>query len=209
MLLINVSAVYADCTTQSGNFYSFGSRSLPSGTTANGVRGSIEMTQGQVCTSGVSHSVTLKPSSASGEWVQIGWRYYSGYSTPKAYCEANSPYGIQEFSVTFATHAYRIQYDSFDQYFDCYIDSSGVWSYSATSLGWTQGSYLNGQGEAHQNHVQIGRTAPSKLLFSDLQYRNASTGSWPLLDLVLAAPPAPYGNDEPSPGTLRVWTNAH
>lgn len=73
-----------------------------------------------------------------------------------------------------------------------------------------RGPQLIVQGEAHKQHGQIGKVAPAKLLFSDLQYRSSATGSWPLLNVSEYVVDTPYGWDEPAGGQMRVWTaNAH
>jgi hypothetical protein len=62
--------VLASCTGRLGNFYASGGQSLPSGVYADGMSGKIEWTAGQMCSQGVSHSVTLLP--GNGYWLQAG-----------------------------------------------------------------------------------------------------------------------------------------
>jgi hypothetical protein len=126
------------------------------------------------------------------------------------YCEwAGQQYKLVEFGLTHVTHAYKQIYDSFDGGWDCYLDSAGKFFWTLGQSGFSQGTYVVAQGENHQAHVQIGRMAPGKLLFSDMQYRKSSDGSWPAMNITPGVSSGPYGADEPAVGQLRVWTNAH
>jgi hypothetical protein len=158
-----------------------------------------------MCTSGVSHSVTLLNGS---QWVQVGWRYYHWYANPMMYCEVTDPYDIVEFSLTERPMPSSSS-DPADKFWDCYLDNAFKFGKSSVVLGFSSGTSVNGQGEAHQSHVQIGKVAPAKLLFSDLQWRRKSDGGWPAMNIVENNSPVPYGNDEPAVGQMRVWTNAH
>lgn len=143
-------------------------------------------------------------------WVQIGWRKHESWSDPQFYFEYQAVGGspIQLYApLSHASHAYKLQYDAFDSVWDAYLD--GVGKFSKGSLGFTSGTYLTAQGEVNSTHTQIGRNAPNKLLFSDMQYQNAA-GQWPAFNV--DAPlivESPYGADEPAIGQLRNWTNGH
>lgn len=202
------SFVAAHCPGTSAHDYAYGNQSP--GVNMNGVRGSIEWTQGNVCTSGVSHSVSVCSTGACGHWAQAGWRYYNGYADPRMYCEwAGGQYKIVEFGLTHVTHNYMQQYVSAAGRWDCALDSVVKFSWSLINAGFYQGTYLVAQGENHQAHVQIGKMAPSKLTFSSLNYRNASGTSWSTMNITPHVSGGPYGADEPAVGKLRVWTNAH
>jgi hypothetical protein len=113
-------------------------------------------------------------------------------------------------SVTPATHSYKFSYDSVDGYWDCSHDSSSHYSYSGSFYGFTSSSdEIEAGGETWAEHGQIGRMWGQSFLLSDMQYRKASNGQWPAVDLVLTPPNWPYGNSEPAFGQLRVWTYAH
>lgn len=209
-LLISASpaVVAAHCPGTSAHDYAYGNQSP--GINVNGVRGSIDWTQGNVCSSGVSHSVTVCSTGSCPDWAQAGWRYYSGYAEPRMYCEwAGGTYKIVEFSISHSTHNYRQHYSSANQRWDCYLNSIVKYSWSLINAGFYQGNYVVAQGENHQAHVQIGRMAPGKLLFASMQHRNASTGGWSTMNITPRVSSGPYGADEPAAGQLRVWTNAH
>ena len=204
-----VQPVQAHCPGTAAHDYAAGGQGLGAGV-ANGVRVRIDWTQGNVCTSGVSHSITVCSTGACGDWAQVGWRYYNGYAEPKMYCEwAGGQYKIVEFAITHVTHEYRMQFDTQDKYWDCYLDTTFKYSYYWTSAGMTSGSYLVSQGENHQAHVQIGRMAPAKLLFDAMKYKKTSDGTWVGMNVAPGVSSGPYGADEPAVGDMRVWTNAH
>lgn len=81
-------------------------------------------------------------------------------------------------------------------------------THTASELGWTQGWWLQSTGEAFAAHAQIGANAPLKLGFTEMRYRN-SAGLWNPLNITVNDAPSPYGVDEPGPGEMRNWTNAH
>lgn len=200
-------AVFAHCPGTSAHDYAQGTSSLT--IQANGVRADIDWTQGNVCSSGVSHWVNVCRTGACDHWAQVGWRYYSGYAEPRMYCEwAGGQYKIVEFSITHATHAYKMDFDTLDNTWDCYRDGTFKYTYSEANAGFDSGTYLIAAGEAHQKHVQIGRMAPAKLLFADMQYQRESDGQWPTMNINVQATVDPYGIDEPAV-QMRVWTNAH
>jgi len=204
----------AHCPGGNVNHYAAGLRTLSE--LANGIAGDIQWTQGNVCSSGVSHSVGVCKVNASGEcakWAQVGWRYYDGYAEPKGYCEwAGAQYKLVEFTISHATHRYKQLTDTVDKFWECYSDGNLKFSWSFGNAGFSTGTELSAQGEAHSPHVQIGKVAPAALLFSDMQYRRASNWTWPAFDVAqtfIVPANAPYGASEPVFGQLHVWTNAH
>jgi hypothetical protein len=110
------------------------------------------------------------------------------------------------FSLSAATHEYRVNYDPVNGDWDCYRDGLRVIS-SAGNLGFTSGTALFVQGETNSTHSQIGRNSPSRLLFANLAYKIGS--GWSGMNVTLISPDSPYGSDEPTPGQFRNWTNAH
>lgn len=195
------------------HIYAKAGRSLASAT-SEGIRGNIQMTAGNVCESGVSHSVTVCNNGSCSGWVQVGWRYYSNFSSPKAYCERKGTagsYQLTEYAVANATHHYKWESNVIDEknnrQWKCYIGGILRITISASTYGFGKGSWMPVQGEAHSAHVQIGMMAPNKLSFSSLNYKNGT--SWPALGPTSPAAPAPYGADVPNSSTVRVWTNPH
>lgn len=174
--------VLAHCTTISGNFYAYANES--GFAQSDGVMGNIDWTQGNICTSGVSHSVTLcKASNDCGHWVQVGWRYSLGYAEPMMYCEFSYPGHAPkqvEFAITHATHHYKMQVTTqgFIELWTCYKDGGQKYVWPVGSAGFSSGTYVDAQGEAHQDHVQIGLMAPNRLSFFNLQRRTAADSSW-------------------------------
>jgi hypothetical protein len=136
-------------------------------------------------------------------------------SQVEGYCETQHPtssttYQFITFPISSATHAYMFTYDSFDGFWDCFVDGAPKHAFTSGSVGFTSSSlFIEVGGETKADHGQIGRMSGATLLFSDMQYRRASDGQWPALNVTLSAPPTPYGNSEPNFGQLRVWTNAH
>lgn len=202
------TAVQAHCPGGAlGHWYAFGHQTP--GVTMNGIAATIEWTQGNICSSGVSHSVSVA-NAAGTAWAQVGWRYWTWMSEPMMYCEwQGGQYKIQDFSITHASHRYKVVYDTVDKYWDCSIDNVVKYSYSGANANFSGGSLAVAQGEAHQPHVQIGRNAPAKLAFTDMQYRKQSDGSWPAFNVTLDPADVPCGEDKPVVGQIRVWTNPH
>lgn len=180
----------------------------------NGIRGTIEMVEGNVCGSGVSHSITVCSSGSCTGWVQVGWRYYGSYSEPKAYCERRGTggvYALTEYVVSTITNNYRYESNIVDEkgnrVWSCYVGNVARAQTSASVLGFGTGSWMPVQGEAHSAHVQIGRMAPNVLFFSNLNRRSGAT--WSALNPVRQAPDVPYGVGVVNTTTVRVWTNPH
>jgi hypothetical protein len=178
---------------------------------ANGARADIQWTDPNVCSDDSSHSISLNKGSG---WIQIGWIKFAGGSV-KGYCEYQHPTSydradIDFFTVSQATHAYKVEYDTYDSIWDCILDGAGKTSFLPADVGFSSTSgNVGAQGETHAEHGQIGKNYPAKLLFSDMQYRRVSDGGWPAINLVPQPVTAPYGVDEPTFGQLRVWTEAH
>lgn len=204
---IPVAPVLAHCPGNAAHDYAAGGQSVSQ---SNGVRGTIGWVQGNVCTSGVSHSVTICRPGSCGHWAQVGWRYYDGYPEPRMYCEwAGSQYKLIEFGISHAAHEYRQQFDTQDDYWDCYLDSTAKYAYTWQNAGFSYGTWFVAQGENHQAHVQIGRMAPNKLLFDAMKRRRTSDNTWVVANVNPGVSGGPYGADEPAAGDMRVWTNAH
>jgi hypothetical protein len=180
------------------------------GVSINGVAADIQWVQGNVCTNGGSHSISVV--TATGRWVQAGFRYYFGYAEPKGYCElSGTTYKLIEFSISHTTHRYKFTYNTVgvEHFWVCYSDNVSKWSYDVADAGFSSGNRGQAQGEAHQTHVQIGKAAPARLLFSDMLYRRAIDSQWPALDIVIQPFFDPYDAAEPAVGQMQVWTNPH
>lgn len=146
--------------------------------------------------------------------MQVGWRYYSGYSEPRGYCETKGTggfYNLTEYSISHTTHTYRYSRVTSDsnEVWHCRIDGVLKRSTLAVTLGFDYGNWLVAQGEAHASHVQIGRMYPATLVFSNLKYVHQTNGGTYVMGPTLNSPPSPYGVDKPSSSSIRVWTNAH
>jgi len=180
----------------------------------NGVRAQIGWVQGNICTSGVYHFVVLCAmpgcTNAPVLWMQVGMMYFNWQAEPRSYCEfSGATYMFLDFNISHGPHDYKFQYDTFDDYWDCYVDSSFKASQSRTAAGFDSGRYVGVQGEAIQAHVQIGEMAPSKLSYSAVKRRKESDGVWVFTNLSRVAPLFPYGSDLPFAYEMRAWTNAH
>jgi hypothetical protein len=134
------------------------------------VRTTIEwMNSSNVCSSGASYSVSIVNGSG---WVQVGWRYYSGYANPEGYCEVNplpggsGTYRLREYTVPHSEQLYSFRRNTTDQ-FECSFAGAGKESPSTAYLGFSNGTWVPVQAEAHANHVQLGRIAPSWLEFTN------------------------------------------
>lgn len=183
----------------------------PSGGT-NAVKAVIPWTDPNICSSSVSHSIDI---SRNAGWVQAGWWKITGFPV-RAYCEVQSPitpypegYAIQSYAISAASHSYGWTYDSVDKYWDCFVDNVGKMSKPSSFVDFTSGTTIDVQGEPKAKHVQVGKMAPGALLFSGMQYRQATTGSWLTVNVTIHTPIPPYGIAEPSAGKMQVWTNAH
>ena len=201
----------AHCPGGGAHEYALGSRT---GITSYGVSGYIHVTQGNVCSSGVSHSVTVcSTTGCTVGWAQTGWRYYSGYAQPKGYCEfkgTGGSYSMIEHAITQLPHTYRFDRSTASPGYNwnCKIDGVTKSTQHSSVLGFSTGPKVTVQGEAHDTHVQIGLMAPSKLVLSGLAYLNSS-GTAIAMSPTLATPNAPYGIDLPTTSQVRMWTNGH
>lgn len=199
----------AHCPGGGGTTYASGGKGS---ITAYGITSSIGWTQGNVCSSGVSHSVTVCNTGSCGGWVQSGWRYYNGYAEPKGYCEfraVNGTYSLTEYTISHAAHTYRFDIipAPAGANWACKIDGAVKTSKFTIEMGFGNGTWTVAQGEAHATHVQIGTMAPSKLSFTGLNYIN-SAGSLIAMNPSVSTS-SPYGIDKPSTTQIRMWTNAH
>lgn len=213
-VMVNIrptGTVLADCPGAGASEYAYGGRN---GITAYGVSGYIHWTQGNVCSSGVSHSVSVCNNGCASGWVQVGWRYYSSYSEPEGYCEFKSAdgafYWIQNYPISHVAHTYRVDRAAAAPGFNwvCKIDGGVGGQFHQSTLGFATGNRVVAQGEAHDPHVQIGMNSPSKLVFSSLGYLSSS-GVLFAMNPTLGAVNAPYGRDKPTTSQIRVWTDAH
>ena len=178
---------------------------------ANGIRADIQWTDPNVCSDASGHWINLQKGVG---YLQVGWWKVAGNSV-KGFCEIQHPtaserHAFEFFSVSPATHGYKFTYDVNDGFWDCSHDTSSHYSYSGSYYGFTSSNdFIEAGGETLAEHGQIGRMWGQNILLSDMQYRKASDGQWPAVNLVLIPPNWPYGNTEPAFGQIRVWTYAH
>lgn len=215
-LSVTPGSVDGHCPGTAAHDYASGGLSLGYGY-SDMIVADIDWTFPDVCNSGVSHSVSVTRNGDANGWVQVGWRYYAWYTSPKAYCEVNpGPYGgsgsysIFEYAITPGNHVYKFGFADDPGGWRCRVDGDVKVTYLLSYMGWDRGSWMPVQGENHAKHVQIGRTYPDKLAFSEMRYRAASSGNVGVLDLGgVNSPVFPFAVSEPNPGMMKVWTVDH
>lgn len=144
--------------------------------------------------------------------MQVGWIKRWGYTEPWMYCEF-APAGpgrfIEEFAISPVSHNYLADVEGAgsDAAWLCVLDGVSKYGVTTSWMGFSNGNWMVAQGETDSLFSQIGKIAPSKLLFFNLKYLFA--GTWLQLDLNSFASPVDshYGRAEPNPGQLQVWTN--
>lgn len=207
--------VSAHCPGTPGHEYALGWRTSSTG--ADAIRTDIEWTIPTVCSSRVSHSVTVADIGQSGQidgFVQVGWRYLYEWQVPHAYCEfrtssdgAGDEYLLVDYVIPAEKLEYKWSYNA--GRWNCRVDGDEKMSRSGGWMGFTRGPWMPIQGEAHQAHVEIGETDPERLFFTDIQFRKWDESTWTTLAMDGAAADYPYGADNPEAGKLKVWTNPH
>jgi len=195
-----------------GRDYAAGKRSIAN--SANGIKADIQYTLKPVCAIPAGNAFSAEAiylciNSLCDGFVQVGWeRSQSG--TLRMYCEFQPPPAtgtgfIFYFSVTAATHNYKMQYDPLDSVWDCFLD--GAWKKDKGGLGFTTGTYLGAQGETNSTHTQLGRNSPSTLQYTTLQYRIAMNNTWNTWSPNTFTRDPPYGASNPAVGSFADWTN--
>ena len=169
------------------------------------------MGSSNVCSSGASYSISIVNGSG---WLQVGWRYYNGYASPKGYCErapqpdGNGSYALTEYSVDPKGQWYTYFHNN-DQQFECRIDGETLRTTHDDFLGFDEGNWVPVQAEAHAPHVQLGRIAPSWLYFNDAEKIPVSSGTWSNMQVNGAHSDAPVWNwTQPGAGGLGANTDA-
>ncbi|HJP71318.1 MAG TPA: hypothetical protein VJ975_06325 [Candidatus Limnocylindria bacterium] len=123
LTLIRPTPANAHCPGTAAHDYAYGNQGLAFN--VNGVNAQISWTKGNVCTSGVSHSVSVCSAGSCSKWAQAGWRYYSGYANPLMYCEwGGGTYKIMDFALSAATHTYQQRFDAPSSEWDCTLDGA-------------------------------------------------------------------------------------
>jgi hypothetical protein len=216
--LVSVSAgaaatpgvVLAHCTGGYQQTSVAGQRDI--GYISDGVKGSIQWTNPNVCSDGSGHGVSLIKGIG---WVQVGWWKLAGGSV-RGYCERQHPNDWYEhfrksWAVTAETHVYEMTFEDVQDQWWCRLDGAPIQTFSAAKVGFTSSDGLiDAFGETHAYHGQIGKMSPDKLTLSGLKYRRKSNGLWYNMSLIgYGTPPAPYGRSIPTVESLKVWTNAH
>jgi hypothetical protein len=175
-----MSATAAQAHCPSGSFHGYVAGGQGSHTMKS-VRTKIEwMGSSSVCNSGASYSISIVNDPG---WVQAGWRYYAGYSSPKGYCERNpkpggtGSYALTEYNVA-ATEQWYTYFRNDTQQFECRIGGDTLRVSHVDWLGFTNGDWIPVQAEAHAEHVQLGRIAPAWLDFRDAEKIPTGGSSW-------------------------------
>ena len=177
---------------------------------ATAIRGNLDFVTPTVCA--ISGAQTFSQESLSICWngncdgfVQVGWTRFRQYPQSMGWCEYQGLSGDHHsyvWDILAQTQQYRMQWTSTG--WECWINN--VRRGAGVTTGFNGGSYMPVQGETNSQDSQIGRNAPGKFLFDFMLYRN---GSYLTLNVVPFSPNSPYGNDEPTAGDFRNWTNAH
>jgi hypothetical protein len=172
------------------------------------------MSSSNVCNSGASYSVSIVNYAASTGWLQVGWRYYNGYSSPKGYCErmpqndGTGSYALTEYNVDPTQQRYSYFFNDSNQ-FECRIGSETLRVTHEDWLGFSQGEWVPVQAEAHAPHVQLGRVAPDWLTFSDAEKIPPAGGGWSNMQVDNVNSDAAVWNwQQPDPNGFKVNTDA-
>jgi hypothetical protein len=203
------SPAAAHCPSTPPNYHEY-----VSGGNNNNVVKSVKVTIGwvnspAVCSSGVSHSITICQTGSCPGWMQVGWRYYAGYSKPKAYCERKpsngNAYTLNEYSVSSESHNYAIVRTS-SNLFECRIDGDTKEATVTSYVGFSSGTWVPVQSEAHSPHVQLGHVAPNWMVFKDAVRINTSQSSYVDLNLSGVGSGDPVWNFQ-QPQSTGFWVN--
>lgn len=173
------------------------------------------MGSSNVCNSDASYSVSIVNNAASTGWVQVGWIYRNGYSSPKGYCErkpqnnGTGSYALTEYNVDSTEQLYSYFFNNLEQ-FECRIGGETLRVSHKDWLGFSRGEWVPVQAEAHAPHVQLGRIAPDWLTFSDAEKITPSGGgSWSNLQVDGVHTDAAVWNwNQPDPNGFKVNTDA-
>jgi hypothetical protein len=177
------------------------------------VRTKIGWVQGDVCTSGVSHSISVVYNSNDG-WLQAGWRYYDGYSEPMGYCErkptaaTGNSYALTEYAIAHQGQWYTYKLNSSNQW-ECKIAGVVKRVTASSWIGFSSGNWVPVQAEAHEDHLQLGRVAPNWLSFYRAGYTPVLTTGWTDMPINGIHSDDPVWNyDNPLTNKMRVNTDA-
>jgi len=124
-------------------------------------------------------------STAYGDWIQAGWRYYVGYSVPRPYVEVviGGSYDLDEYGTQSWGTAieYRVEYDGSSTW-NAYIDGTHRGGFGPHSVPRT----VFALSEVHNNSANELNTQ-----FSYVKYRNSSY-NWVFFDQNKWIYDAPY-----------------
>jgi len=149
------------------------------------IRGDIEWTNPDVCTTPNNNAFSLAAVTLCTDgtdcdgWVQPGWRKNQGGSADWV-CEFHKTSGsprnfIFQGPVSHYIHTYKMSVDGFGSW-SCFVD--GVKKAEMSNLGFTEGTFINAQGETNARYAQIGRVDPLKLCFRNMQYHTDVPAQW-------------------------------
>lgn len=109
---------------------------------------------------------------SNGDWIQTGFRYYSGYSGFKTYVETmrSGVYNLTEIGthITDATIHYKVNYEDSDGKWHAYIAG-----YDKGSLSMSSSANVQANGETHASNTQLG-----PFQYVQMVYRNESDGQY-------------------------------
>lgn len=180
-----VRAAGADCTgaavPNDGRITTSGYRETVAAVDA--IKGDIEWTNPNVCTTPNNNAFSLAAVTLCTEatnclgWVQPGWRKNQGGSADWV-CEFGKTNGnvfIFQGPVSHYIHTYKMSVDGSGSW-SCFVD--GVKKAEVSNLGFTEGTYINAQGETNARFAQIGRVDPLKLYFRNMKYHTDVPAQW-------------------------------
>lgn len=222
---VNIAPVGAHCPGGANGYrYSTMRTTI---TSNEGIEGRIQWTNPSLClpSSGVTFSASWVTDCdyqcrlGTDGWIQTGWIKRQGYSQPRQFCELAASQGGTGFGgpiylLEFGSPGTTQTYSGFRTYtppydtWECMIEGINKAQKLTSWMGFAYADRLIVGGETFAPHSQIGKNYPSKLLFSDLAYINF--GTYSVLNMAtISNLDAPYGQDEPAAGQLRIWTNPH
>lgn len=169
-----------------------------------------------VCSSGVSHSISIVNYNHSATaWVQAGWRYYAWYARPMGYCErmpapdGTGSYAITEYSVSQTEQRYTYARGHGDNQFECRIGGETLRISHVDWLGFSAGTWVPVQAEAHAPHLQLGRVSPNWFDFSGTEKGLYGETGWSQMNINgLHTDRAVWNFRQPNNDGFRVNTDA-
>ena len=209
-LLGSASPAFAHCPSTATAY------GYVAGGNINNVVKSVRTTIGWVnspnpCGEAVSHSITICPNGSCNGWIQVGWVFRSGYSSPKAYCErkplpaTGNAYTLTEFNVTAQSQNYAIVRTS-PTLFECRVNGATMQATATSYLGFASGTWVPVQAEAHRIHAQLGHVAQNWMVFSETGRVDSTASSWADMPVQGVSTDDPVWNFQ-QPNSFGFWVN--